>query len=90
VLGLIAIGGVVIGLGIILLSPTGPRAPTSAPSSPWPSASGRPPTCYSIGTDPVPVLVLIVLLVEAAPFVALPMAMGMGAVLVDVVATGAS
>jgi signal transduction histidine kinase len=89
VLGLIAIGGVVIGLGIILLSPTGPRAPTSAPSSPWPSASGRPPTCYSIGTDPVPVLVLIVLLVEAAPFVALPMARGMGAVLVDVVATGA-
>ena len=89
-LGLIAIGGVVIGLGIILLSPTGAEGTDFRAIVALAIGIGAATNLLLNRTDPVPVLVLIVLLVGgAAPFVDLPMAMALGAVLVGVVATGA-
>lgn len=89
-LGLIAVGGVAIGLGVLAISPPGLTGTGVLSLLALAIGVGAAASLLLGHTDPVPVLVLIVVLVGAIiPFVDLALAMALTGVLVGVVATGA-
>lgn len=89
-LSLIAVGGVAVGLGVLAIGPPGFTGTGTLSLLALAIGVGAAASLLLGHTDPIPVLVLIVLLVGAIiPFVDMALAMALTGVVVGVVATGA-